>query len=479
MLKNNAFYNPKSVIKQLAWLGALLIVCMASQGIGFFVMIPVMAMAVVGRKYDKLFYVLLLCSAAPTMNGFFMPQGLMFILAQKIVMLGAGVVLLFYLGGARGVRQMHAVLWIFPYLIYMLVISQVGWAPIISNMKMLLYVITFMAFYSSATNLAGERVGARSLREHVLCLAIFFIIGSVLVYPFPGIAYHGREDDIRAMLDVTSGAVVLFKGMTKHSQAMGPMMAMLITLLFADLTFTLQKADKLYLTLLLIAPVLLYKTSSRTAMGSMFAGVGFVLLMAMRARAGKARWRYKTINFMILFVVIGSVFVAASPERRQAVAKFVTKNYGGDYTLTSENIMGSRQEVLDRALYNWREKPMTGNGFQVSEEMGNRKCDGLKDILTAPVEKSTWTYAILEEGGILGMILFCIFLLASIGTMVATRAYTGAALLFTFVIINLGEFGMFAMSMEGGFFWGLVFTGLVFDVKRLKEERIRRAWVGG
>ena len=57
-------------------------------------------------------------------------------------------------------------------------------------------------------------------------------------------------------------------------------------------------------------------------------------------------------------------------------------------------------------MKNFRDKPLQGNGFQVSLEMKYQRRQGMLSYLSAPIEKGVWTAAVLEEGGIVGFILF-------------------------------------------------------------------------
>jgi len=91
-------------------------------------------------------------------------------------------------------------------------------------------------------------------------------------------------------------------------------------------------------------------------------------------------------------------------------------------------------------------------------------------ILSAPIEKGVWVTAILEEGGIIGWIIFVMFLCACITKSIRRRAYIGASCLFVFTITNLGEFTFFSMSYAGGFCWAMVFVGLALDLRKMEDE---------
>ena len=134
-------------------------------------------------------------------------------------------------------------------------------------------------------------------------------------------------------------------------------------------------------------------------------------------------------------------------------------------------ITNSRRGAIENPISNWKKSPVIGNGFQVSEEMGWVKSQDMKDIISAPVEKGTWAVAILEEGGSLGMAIFLIWVLVLGSKLWSRKAYIGVAMLFSFLVSNLGEFTIFSLTSTGCFLWALVLFGIIMDELRLKEYR--------
>ncbi len=463
------FYDKKALAKNIFWLVVLFAACKFSKGAAFAVLIPIALVFIVQARNTALLAVLFVASAAMTMNPFFMPHTVLFVASQKVLMLMAACFLALQVFGRRHSALITPLLSIFPYLIYMVFVSQGGWMPAISNLKLFLFMMVYCALYGCAVRVIEDRCDECKVRTMVLVLGIFYIFGSLALIPFPGISYMSSEDLLR---DPT--AISLFRGTTNHSQALGPLVAMFSVMLFADLVFSIQRFEPLYMVLLAVAPYLIYRTSSRTAMGSFVAGMAFVTFFAMNSKGiVKTRWRRAITNFMLMIAVLGSISISVVPPLRDKATKFLLKSYSGETAISKEIILASRASVLDRTLYNWRHSPIIGNGFQVSDSMEGMQIDGIRDILSAPVEKSTWTYAILEEGGVIGMILFSLFILISIGLMVKRRAYIGASMLFTFIMVNFGEFGIFSMSAEGGLFWCMVFVGVILDHKRQIAARKR------
>ena len=471
------FYDKKALAKNFFWLVVLFAACKFSKGAAFAALIPIALVFIIQSRNTALLAILFIASGAMTMNQFFMPHTVPFVASQKVLMLMAACFLALQVFGRRHSALITPLLSIFLYLVYMVFVSQAGWMPAISNLKLFLFTMIYCALYGCAVRVIDDRCDERNVRSMILALGMFYILGSFVLIPFPGISYMSSEE-----LLGNPTAISLFKGVTYHSQSLGPTVAMFSVMLFADLVFSIQRFEPLYMALLAAAPFLLYRTSSRTAMGSFVAGMAFVTFFAMNSREViRSRWRRAMTNFMLMIAVVGSISISAVPPLRDRATRFLLKSYVGETAVSKETIIASRAAVLDRTLYNWRQSPIVGNGFQVSDEMEGMQINSIRDILSAPIEKSTWTYAILEEGGVIGMILFSLFLLISIGLMVKRHAYIGASVLFTLIIVNFGEFCIFSMSSEGGLFWCMVFVGVILDhkrqiaAKRRDEEAFARA----
>ena len=336
---------------------------------------------------------------------------------------------------------------------------------------------------------ASTRTNAKLVRTAVLAICILIIGGSMVLTRFPGIGQMSAVREALSGGDVAGAVsrltandgVSLFCGMCSHSQALGPLIGVLSTLIFADYVFTVRRKDWIYLGLLICCPVLVYKTSSRTAMATYVAGMGMVTFLFMQARAVGQKWRGKVLTSLFAVGVLVTVALLAVPSVRQRALGFVLKVGGGaektTEDLTMENMTSSRQGLIDESLAGFREKPFQGNGYQVSVAMKYEHRSGFLSYLSAPIEKGVWPTAVLEEGGVVGLVLFSGFLLFAITLMVKRHAYCGACVLWAFTVANLGEFSFFSMSYVGGFDWTLVFTGLILDGQRIKTVGLQPYFV--
>ena len=180
-----------------------------------------------------------------------------------------------------------------------------------------------------------------------------------------------------------------------------------------------------------------------------------------------------------MFIAIPLVVILFTlPNVREGAVKFALK-YSSDVDssthLELKEVMSTRQGLMDESLYNWRKKPIIGNGFQVMETMQYEKRESLKDYLTAPIEKGVWVTAILEEGGVIGLFLFCLFWIPAVLALWSSGHCATSALLLSFIIMNMAEFTMFSMSGVGGFIWAVIFLMAILEGKQKEQDAMRSA----
>ncbi len=467
-------YDHKALKKYLLLAISTLVAYKLSNGLLAAIIIPVcVAIALMkGKAVDLLFWVLIMTYSSAGNHLIFCTNTIT-VLVVRVTLIILAVLTMGKLGGVRNARAMSPFWGIVAYLIWEAVSSCQGFQPVISFLKLGLFVIVFLALFGVANTVnASTRTNAKALRSAILSIVILVIFGSVLLIPFPSISLMTAKADLEKMLsgEVTS----LFCGLTSHSQVMGPMAGILGTLIFADLVFSIKKFDWLYIALLLSCPILVFKSSSRTGMGVLIAGMGLIIFLTARARGLGERWKGRVISAIFMIGLLCVVAAVSAPSVRSGAVKFIMK-WGGDDArdVTVENVMKTRQGKIDVALDNFKNRPIFGNGFQVSEEMVTMKFNGIQDYLSAPIEKGVWIYAVLEEGGVVGWILFTGWLCMLFPLLVKRHAYVGCAVMFAVIVANLGEFSMFSTTYIGGIYWAMTFAAVCLDVQRMKGQQIQ------
>lgn len=466
----------KTFFKGLCWFAATFALMKVTQGM-FAVVFPLLVIvALVRKKHDLMILLIFVMTSVLIGNTELVTKST---LSQLSIRLSFALVALVMAGRmAAGMtnRYVSPLLGIFPYLVWESFISVGGWSPIVSYLKLMLFVGIYIALYGAACSAASSNpmTGDRQ-RAIILSGAAFMIIGSVLLIPFPAIGMMKADELMNAAAygrQITS----LFKGITFHSQSLGPVVAVMITLTLCDMLFTVGGWRIFHLMIMAAGFVLTYMTASRTAMGSLIGGMGIASWLFMRGKGVGQRWKGKVLSVMTMVVLLLVCIVLCVPAVQDKVARFVLKfdTSAQISDVTLEQITMTRQGLVDFAMYNFRKKPFTGNGFQVSDDMAYVTRGSLKEYLTAPVEKGVWPTAVLEEGGVVGFVLFAGFLLVAFFTFVSRKAYAAASVLFTMALVNMGEFTFFSMSGAGGMEWTAVFCAAVLDAHRNNAMAWRR-----
>ena len=463
-------YDKKYFSKCLMWSGIVFGLMNITGGAGFAVVIPIVLYCILARNTEALLFWLLVAICSVIANPNLVPKGGGYAWMQRG--------LLVFLGGIMAINVMayplHNVIrpyvgMIF-YVLFMAISSLYGWNPKISYLKLILFFLIYFS-YIGVSNQVGinPQVSSRKIRSILLSIAVLFVFGSMALVPFPGISQLKAEDFIYGNVDMST-TVSLFVGMANHSQCLGPVITSISIILWGDLLFSIRRFDLLYMSLLICCPYLIYLTSSRTGMGAYLVGQLFVLWIFINAQFVGSRWKSRVMTIAMLLLTLLLIIIMCVPSVHRGITRFAVKSSSGSNAhVSAESVISSRMALIDSALYNFKKSPLLGNGFQVSEEMKYLKTKGFA-VLSAPIEKGVWVTAVLEEGGIIGMIIFSTFLLVCILKSIKQRAYIGASCLFVCTMINLGEFTFFSMSYSGGFCWAMVFMGLALDLRKMNDE---------
>ena len=421
------------------------------------------------RTIELMFYVMYLALLGIGNDKIFCRSSFAMITARGTLVFVTGLLAMKVFNSPR-TRIMTPICGIMWFIGWEVVSSLQGYAPLVSLMKIALFTCIFLGMYGVSKEVcASTRENAKILRSAMLVIAGSVTIGSALLIPFPGISLMDRIDiDAQIAGEVSS----LFCGVASHSQAMGPLAAIVGAFLLADLAFSVRKWDLIYLAALVSCPLIVYKTSSRTAMGTLIAGWGFVAFMVLHSRGIEEQWKRRLVTVGVMLLILGAVVGILKPDLRTKAVDFVLKKTGAGADrdlVTVETVMSSRQGLIEDAKYGFCQKPLVGNGFQVSAAMAHEHRSGLRDYIAAPIEKGVWFYAIPEEGGIIGMTLFCGWLLYLFSALLKRQAYVMAGTFFTFLVANCGEFSLFSMTYVGGFSWVLVLAAGVLDAVRIRD----------
>ena len=407
-MKDSSTYDLEAFFKYLALTIMMVVSFKVTSGFAALILPGLTLIALLNGKPIALMFWVLFMTVSSAGNAIVFARGPVTVMTARVTLVVMTFLAASKVFGSRNSRVMMPLWGIMPYMLWECIVSLQGYSPIISYLKLTLFFCIFFAMFGVANEVnASSRDNARILRSAILAIVALMMIGSVLLIPFPSISLMTEKADLGAML--AGEAVSLFCGMCCHSQAMGPMAGVLGTFILADLLFSVRKWDSFYVCMLLCCPIVAWKSSSRTGMGTLVAGVGMVVILFLLSRGVSLKWKGKVVLVLAVLAIVGSIVTLTVPKLRERVAGFVVKAAESRERreVSMENMFSSRQGKIEVAMYNFRKKPLQGNGFQVSEEMAHERRETVASYFAAPIEKGVWMYAILEEGGVIGMILFC------------------------------------------------------------------------
>lgn len=466
----------------ILFLGVILMLRLSSYAIyatGAFVLY-----AISQKRVEFSLFALMLVVSLAIMNPLFFTKEFSFYLVTRVSLLLMAGMMTIRAGFKRNAWFLSPFNWLYAYMGYIMITSLTGWAPLISELKAILFLVFILALIQSVSAAVSSGVDIRMVRAAMLVVASFYIFGSVMTIPFPNIGqsmilmqaeWWGESVDL-------SQSTGLFNGVTWHSQTLGPTVAMLNAFLLSDYLCGFKKRNALYLALLAAVPVLVYMTSSRTSLLayllSIFASV-FFFMGEKRASQSKKSQVLMNVLFLTLLAAVGLVVYPGGLERAEAFLRKTRDVENIDRSVAlSESMTATRMGLVEKGMANFRERPLIGNGFQVSKEMQGFDSSNTKMLFSAPIEKGVLPVMVLEEGGAIGAALFLAFVLA---LYVKYRKLQFTCFLSTFTVflgLNSGEAAFFSTSGGGGILWMVCFCALLMDVHRrrtmlsMEQERL-------
>ncbi len=271
-----------------------------------------------------------------------------------------------------------------------------------------------------------------------------------------GIGYNFRGDAALAR--------GLFNGPFYHSNTLGPLSAMMAVLMACVVVYGPYRNRWICVLAALCMVFFMVLTRSRTSLGGLVVGLtAMIALSFLLQRRGLIRlpMRVSRTALLGLLFTAGSMATAVDLSTggslSQAFVEFALKGKQAE-TVTVEDVLASRQFMIDIMWLNFQRSPLIGIGFEVSTSpyfVENAT------LFNAPIEKGFLPMAVLEETGIIGAFFFAVFLVALFGNMVLTLNVPGLSLILTFLTVNLGEAMFFSLAGHGAYGWLMMTAGMM------------------
>lgn len=469
-MKVNVYY--KRSLKTLAIFCLYLALARFSQG-AFLVVMTLMGMTFAfNGKMGKAISIYVMMMFMVSINPNILPKvGIMYTLGLRVGPLLVGIALVIR-GLSMQNRRRLPLGMMLVYLLVASVSSIDGWAPAVSFMKLLNFLVFFVGIWLGTQSLEYDNDGIMVLRETFLALAIFLILGSIVVMPFPGIStlsalQMANQVESVAVLNkileeaALEGEMFLFCGVTMQSQVLSPLLACTFAWLACDMLFVEERLRWPHAVLLVLSLPLMYKTRSRVALFTLMASlilVYFYLPRHISMRVQVKRW----LGSVLLSFGVALIIVAALSEiHSDAISRWArkTNDVDLDRRSLSEAVTSSRQGLIDECMNDFRRNPLFGSGFQVSwftsELVGNQR--GF--VFSSPIEKGVLPVMVLGETGIIGEFVFIIFLFSFFSAGSQRRLFMSITMMSVLLVTNLGEATFFSPGGLGGTLWIMCAVG--------------------
>lgn len=388
-------------------------------------------------------------------------------------------------GRRRGGEQIPlGLLWLY---VFVSVFSSIGgYAPLISFLKIINFSMFLCGIWLGMRNLDRRFVDVRTLRRFLLSIICVVICGSLaLAFILPGTAYFNSlqyaiqeygVDAINSQGLQRLDGMVLLSGITNQSQCLAPLSAVSAIWVLCDMLFVEKRLSILHCIVLLCAVPLVYMTRSRCALLSSCVGVAVVFAYGMRYATLERRVRGKLMSGLILLCLGVGALAVVMEAKNHTISKWVRKseNVKSDERSITEAFTQSRMGLVETNMADFRRNPLLGSGFQVEYEFQYRYPKNAI-VLSAPIEKGVLPLMILGETGIVGALVFLVFVVVFYVRCTQKR-YIATAILFTvFLTANLGEAIFFSTGGPGGVCWVVsIVGGFAIDMIMLDENRMRR-----
>lgn len=358
------------------------------------------------------------------------------------------------------------------YLVVAAFSSAGGWCPEVSYLKLINFLVFLLGIWMGTKGLQNRTQDVFILRGTLLALCAFLIVGSAVLWPFPGISTlnalaHLRDVDdvvmknkiIQEMID--SGGMTMFCGVMNQSQALSPVLSCAFAWTMCDLLFVEGRSRGPHIMLLILALPLLYLTRSRVAL----VGVLVALTMVYFYLPGRLAVNGKMKSWLGHILLLGGVALIAAAgiaeARSNAITRWLrkTEDVKTDQRTLSEAFTGSRQGLIEMCMDDFHKRPVLGMGFQVAEYTREYATRGKGLILSSPIEKGVIPIMILGETGVIGMTVFILFLISFYFGCANKRLFICITMMALLLSLNMGEATFFSPGGIGGPQWMFCLVG--------------------
>lgn len=420
----------------------------------FFAILTVM----VFQSPKRAFQALAICWLGVMINTAFVPKSIVWTPARLALPLLAFVRFSFdmtRIGATLFTSPMYAFL-----LVYVLIMAACsvlsGWYTQIALMKLFNFWAVVSALFAGVVVLRRTRVDVTEWFVSLIAATTLFGLLSIAI---------GVDNKFRTLSPDLESDV--FVGAFLHPNCHSAYASLFVILLAATFLIGEYAGRRMVLPLILMWIVFMVWSKARASVAS--TGIGllalFVLAQPFRNRFGwRLRLNVSRLNVLAFLaatgVLVGIADLATGGGVSKAVIAFINKaGAGSEMTeIDAEQVLASRQGLIDLSWKNFQEHPLTGIGFQVATTQAFIQN---ATLFTAPAEKGFLITALLEEGGIVGTTAFAVFIISLVIELFVSRNVPGIAMLLAFLTANMAEVTIFSPGGSGAFGWAMVGAAMI------------------
>ena len=385
---------------------------------------------------------LLLCAVllkniTPSLYGFSPNVILLFTVCSIGILMISG----FRLGALRKkIRHYGGMSFLFLFLVFTFLTSFFGRDPEVSVLKLfnLFLLLIPCSLYFSKVRINSEIIG------HVfhICTAILLLS---LTVSWQGSSYL-----------VTNRTFPLFRGIMNHPQTFGVILAVFASFLFCMRFFLKTRIARGQVTIVLILCLVeLLMSQCRTAVLALVFGLGIGVTL-LPGQGVKNFMKYLTV-----FLLLGWILMTMVPQTRLFLLKTQEVDSG---EISLDSLYGTRLSRIGGSLENFESSPLLGIGFGVPtvvQEWTYRYATilGVRLLVSVPTEKGNIFSALLEECGILGTLLFAVWLFQF---LLRCHEINPPSFLFCPMVVlclNFGEYSLTSLGGQGLLMWLFLLLG--------------------
>ncbi len=394
-------------------------------------------------------------------------------------------------GASRQGRHKLPFIGIVPLIMAAIISSVDGWAPSVSLIKLANFCVFLFGIWFGTQNLQERPKDVLLLRSFFLAMASLLVLGSIPTIAVPSIGYatslqwymrEGTEVVNEVFRQIKADSrITLFCGITNHSQALAPLLAMMVGWVLCDMLLLERRFRWLHVCIVVFALPLTYMTRSRVGLISVIAALFMSAFYAARKVQLPARLRMRLNQGIMLggALLVAGVIIAQLTTGAMSRWMRKTNQNEDDRRSLGEAFTSSRMGLIDQSLYEFRRNPMFGSGFQVAEYTRDLVAAHKGLILSAPIEKGIAPVMVLGETGIFGEMCFIIFLVSFCGTCIRRKYSVTFSLFAVMLVTNMGEATIFSPGGTGGILWMMsAVGGFTIDTYLLYRRQLEQQWAG-